>query len=104
MSADVALSRRAFTRGLALFGLGSAPALAQGFAGLGESANGYAPVTPGKTFTFPADHGPHPAYRIEWWYLTTNLTDAGGTPYGAQWTLFRLAMTPGGDVEGWASQ
>ena len=104
MSASVALSRRAFTRGLALFGLGSAPALAQGFAGLGESASGYAAITPGKTFSFPADHGPHPAYRIEWWYLTTNLTDAGGTAYGAQWTLFRLAMAPGGDDEGWASQ
>ena len=104
MSANVALSRRAFTRGLALFGLGSAPALAQGFAGLGESASGYAAITPGKTFSFPADHGPHPAYRIEWWYLTTNLTDAGGTAYGAQWTLFRLAMAPGGDDEGWASQ
>jgi predicted secreted hydrolase len=29
---------------------------------------------------FPADHGPHPEFRNEWWYLTGNLTDAVGRP------------------------
>jgi predicted secreted hydrolase len=77
---------------------------AQGFAGLGESADGFAPVTSGRTFTFPADHGSHPDFRIEWWYVTANLTDAGGARYGAQWTLFRQAMTPGDAGEGWDSR
>ena len=49
------------------------PALAQGFAGLGMTAEGFAPVIPGKVFSFPADLGPHPDYRIEWWYVTANL-------------------------------
>src|ERR1700716_4239818 len=104
MSDSIRISRRAFASGLALLGLGRASALAQGFAGLGVDADGFAPVTPGRTFAFPGDHGPHPEYRIEWWYVTANLADKDGTAYGAQWTLFRQAMTPGGAQEGWASQ
>lgn len=77
--------------------------LAGGFAGLGESAAGYAEVVPGKAIEFPEDLAPHPAYRIEWWYVTANLTDAAGTPYGVQWTLFRQALAPGGEREGWAN-
>jgi predicted secreted hydrolase len=79
-------------------------ALAQGYAGLGSNADDYAQVTPGKVFSFPADHGPHPDFRIEWWYLTANLTDSGGTAYGVQWTLFRQALQPGPQRAGWANQ
>ena len=68
------------------------------------SGDGFAAVVPGKTFVFPADHGPHPDYRIEWWYVTANLMDAAGGAYGAQWTLFRQAMHPGAQQEGWANQ
>lgn len=103
MNAELKISRRAFAGGLALLSLPK-PTLAQGFAGLGESAAGFAPVVPGRTFSFPADHGPHPDFRIEWWYLTANLTDAGGARYGAQWTLFRQAMRPGSERQGWADQ
>ncbi|KKO50137.1 hypothetical protein VT06_03925 [Arsukibacterium sp. MJ3] len=39
---------------------------------------------------FPADHGEHPAFDIEWWYLTANLEDEQGNIYGLQWTLFRF--------------
>src|SRR5215471_2781670 len=104
MSAESKISRRAFAGGLALLGLSHRRAFAQGFAGLGQSAEGFAQVTPGKVFSFPADHGPHPDYRIEWWYLTANLVDAAGSPCGLQWTLFRQAMRPGPQSEGWASQ
>jgi predicted secreted hydrolase len=98
------ISRRAFTGGLALLGLSRESALAQGFAGLGMDADGFAAVTPGKTFAFPADHGPHPDFRIEWWYVTANLLDSTGIAYGAQWTLFRQATRPGTQQEGWANQ
>lgn len=77
-------------------------ALAQGFAGLGTDAEGFAVPRPEPAFSFPADHGPHPEYRIEWWYLTANLTGADGTDYGLQWTLFRSALAPGENA-GWAS-
>ena len=104
MSAEPAISRRAFAAGLAIIGFGRSGARAQGFAGLGGDANRYAQVTPGRRFSFPADHGPHPDFRIEWWYVTANLKDANGAAYGAQWTLFRTAMQPGPQREGWASQ
>jgi predicted secreted hydrolase len=104
MNDNVLISRRAFAGGALLLGLGGKAALAQGFAGLGMSGQGFAAVTPGKTFSFPADHGPHPDFRIEWWYVTANLVDSTGAAYGAQWTLFRLAMQPGAQQEGWANQ
>ena len=75
-------------------------ALAQGFAGLGSEAEDFALPIPGTALEFPADHGAHPAYRIEWWYLTANMTGPDGTPYGLQWTLFRSALAPR-DGEGW---
>ena len=53
-------------------------------------------------FDFPTDHGPHPDYRIEWWYLTAYLEDPAGVQYGLQWTLFRTAVAPG-EEEGWGS-
>ncbi|MBF9048399.1 iron ABC transporter permease [Roseobacter sp. HKCCD9010] len=69
-------------------------ALSQGFAGLGTEADGFAVPAPNPEFSFPADHGPHPEYRIEWWYLTATLSGADGQDYGVQWTLFRSALRP----------
>ncbi|MGV7212760.1 lipocalin-like domain-containing protein [Bradyrhizobium sp. UFLA05-112] len=102
MSAD-GLSRRAFAGALAALALSRRTA-AQGYAGLGETADGFAQVTPGKVFSFLADHGPHPDFRIEWWYLTANLIDASGAACGLQWTLFRQAAEAGPQREGWANQ
>src|SRR3954462_3133292 len=103
MNGSGLISRRGFIGGSLLAGLGG-KALAQGFAGLGEKADGFARVVPGRTFAFPADHGPHPEFRIEWWYVTANLRDAAGNAYGAQWTLFRQALQPVTNLEGWATQ
>lgn len=104
MSVRGRINRRVFTGGLVAASLASPRAWAQGFAGLGSDAGGFAPVVPGRTLAFPDDHGPHPDFRIEWWYLTANLKDAAGNAYGAQWTLFRQAMTPGPQRSGWANQ
>ncbi len=82
--------------------LGTGSALAQGFAGLGTDAEGFAVPQPGYEFSYPADHGPHPDFRIEWWYVTANLTGADGNEYGLQWTLFRSALAPG-EAQGWQS-
>ena len=104
MSDSIRISRRAFAGGALILGLGRKAALAQGFAGLGKDAEGFASVVPGRIFSFPADHGPHPDFRIEWWYLTANLVDSTGAAFGVQWTLFRQAMQPGAQTEGWANQ
>jgi predicted secreted hydrolase len=77
-------------------------AAAQGFADLGATADGFALPDRATVLEFPADHGAHPAFRIEWWYLTATLTGADGADYGAQWTLFRSATAPV-EGEGWAS-
>lgn len=78
------------------------PAQAQGFAGMGTEAEGFATPAPDTLFDFPADHGAHPDYRIEWWYLTANMQGPDGTPYGLQWTLFRSALAPFA-TQGWDS-
>ncbi|TPE53610.1 lipocalin-like domain-containing protein [Amaricoccus solimangrovi] len=80
-----------------------AAAGAQGFAGLGTEAEDYLPVTAPARLVFPRDHGPHPGFRIEWWYLTANLTGPDGEEYGAQWTLFRQPLSPGPERGGWDS-
>ena len=77
--------------------------LAEPYQLLRSAPDGFAPVTPGRVFDFPADHLPHPAFRIEWWYLTANLRDEEGRPVSVQWTLFRQSMDPGPDTSGWSS-
>lgn len=79
-----------------------APGWAQGFAGLGTAGDGFAVPERGHVLHFPQDHGAHPDFRIEWWYLTATLQGADGTDYGVQWTLFRTALAPG-DGAGWDS-
>ncbi|MCB4454120.1 lipocalin-like domain-containing protein [Leisingera sp. McT4-56] len=74
----------------------------QSYAGLGTEAEGFAIPQPGTQLSFPADHGPHSDFRIEWWYLTANLEGPDGADYGIQWTLFRSALAPG-EAIGWQS-
>ena len=38
----------------------------------------YPPVVPGRKLVFPRDHGAHPEYRQEWWYVTGWLKTATG--------------------------
>jgi predicted secreted hydrolase len=72
---------------------------ASDFAVLAGAEEGFETARPGRRLEFPADHGAHPAYRIEWWYLTANLQDDEGAPHGAQWTLFRVATRPPGTAQ-----
>jgi predicted secreted hydrolase len=76
----------------------------KGFAGLGGEAAAFTPVVPGRAFSFPADHGPHDGFRIEWWYVTANLKDEQGQEFGVQWTLFRSALKATPEVPGWGNQ
>jgi len=54
--------------------------------------SGYKRATKTRTFVFPLDHGAHPEYATEWWYLTGNLADSKGRYFGYQFTLFRLGL------------
>src|SRR6185295_9471698 len=55
---------------------------------------GYARALTPREFHFPADHGPHPDFRTEWWYYTGNLETAAGRAFGFQLTFFRSALAP----------
>ncbi len=49
----------------------------------------YPQVRPGVTLAFPRDHGSHPEFRTEWWYLTGWIRTADGADLGVQVTFFR---------------
>lgn len=51
--------------------------------------DGFALPQSGWTFRFPADHGSHPEFKIEWWYVTGHLSGTNGGQYGFQATFFR---------------
>lgn len=51
--------------------------------------DGYPPVASGRPLAFPRDHGSHPDYRTEWWYVTGWVRDDAGRDYGVQVTFFR---------------
>lgn len=59
------------------------------------SADNYSQALGPRRFDFPADHGPHPEFRDEWWYVTGNLWGPEGHRYGFQLTFFRRALQPG---------
>ncbi len=44
---------------------------------------------------FPRDHGAHPEYRTEWWYVTGLLRAAGDRRIAFQVTFFRAGLEPG---------
>ncbi len=52
-------------------------------------------VTGPPVLDFPRDHGAHPDYRTEWWYLTGMLTDEQERRFGFQVTFFRHGLAPG---------
>src|SRR5512135_1056589 len=43
-------------------------------------------------WVFPRDHGSHPEFRTEWWYLTGNLIDSSKKSFGYQLTFFRQGV------------
>ena len=71
-----------------------APAIAVDTALGNDDNTGFARAYAPRPFQFPADHGPHADFRNEWWYVTGQLADATGRPFGYQLTLFRIALSP----------
>jgi predicted secreted hydrolase len=73
-----------------------------------QGVKGYAQATEARDFAFPADHGPHPDFRNEWWYVTGNLDGDDGRRFGFELTIFRFSLTPQGaepsaDLSAWRS-
>ncbi len=68
-----------------------------------DPGSGFAQVSAPRAFSFPADHGPHPQYRQEWWYTTGNLEAADGERFGFELTFFRYALAAPGRAPAGAS-
>ncbi len=58
----------------------------------GTQTEGFARAIAPRELRFPADHGPHPEFRTEWWYFTGNLRDTRGRRYGFELTFFRVGL------------
>jgi predicted secreted hydrolase len=71
-------------------------AAVRGAGGPLTTPEGYAVPQPGHAFSFPEDHGAHPDFRIEWWYVTGHLRAEDARRFGFQATFFRLAGPHGG--------
>lgn len=67
-------------------------------------------VLPGKKLEYPRDHGSHPEYPIEWWYITGHLRKSDSDPassdeaLGFQITFFRVGVESPGGPSRWHSQ
>lgn len=79
--------RRLLALVLAAWGVVGPPGLS-GPTSAGEWAQADRP----REWSFPRDHGAHPAYATEWWYFTGNLRDASARRYGYQLTIFRVGL------------
>lgn len=85
--------RRLLRSAVALLGLGAANPLALQPRASELRRDAFPPVLRGTPLSFPRDHGAHPAFRTEWWYLTGWLRrlegPQSGDPAGVQVTFFR---------------
>jgi predicted secreted hydrolase len=62
---------------------------------------GFRRVLEPRQFNFPADHGPHPEYKTEWWYYTGNLQSDDGRQWGYQLTFFRNGLPSESRASNW---
>jgi len=63
------------------------------FASCATAASPVFPDAPmDQRFTFPRDHGAHPDFRTEWWYVTGWVKTAEGEELGFQVTFFRSRL------------
>ncbi|WP_085314295.1 lipocalin-like domain-containing protein [Derxia lacustris] len=109
-----ALTRRrllagALAAGAGLAGRASRAAGADGGAAAGAAGNAdaraaanpadadFAEPQRGARLTFPRDHGAHPRFRTEWWYVTGWLDADGAAPLGFQITFFRSRLAVAAD-------
>ncbi len=58
----------------------------------GEVTDGFRRADAPRAFEFPRDHGPHPGFRNEWWYVTGNLDGPEGERLGFHITFFRVGL------------
>ena len=60
--------------------------------------DGYRIPTEYPTFVFPRDHGSHPDFRIEWWYITGHFTPPTKIVTAFKLPFFRYALKPNAEA------
>ena len=50
---------------------------------------------------FPKDHGEHKNFKVEWWYVTANLSSEIFGELGVQWTLFKNELAQNNKKTSW---
>ena len=80
-----------------LIGCDQSPAPGEGVSATLHQADtaGFERASAVRPFQFPADHGPHPDFRDEWWYITGNLEGPEARRFGFQITFFRHGLRRG---------
>ncbi|HEY4873090.1 MAG TPA: lipocalin-like domain-containing protein [Steroidobacteraceae bacterium] len=99
-------------RGMVLFLLGAgvaAAAVPDGVLPFASDSTAFEQALTPHEFEFPRDHGAHPAFAHEWWYVTGHLAAASGERFGFELTLFRLALARStlaapADASAWRAQ
>ena len=89
-----AMTRLAITGAAAWAMVSAAAPPAQRSVGSDDARAGFAQARAPWSFAFPRDHGPHPQFRQEWWYVSGNLDAASGERLGFELTFFRFALQP----------
>ncbi len=64
---------------------------------MAQTPDGFAVPQPGRVFEFPRDHGSHPEFRTEWWYITGHLESQNKQRFAFQVTFFRQAAIVKGE-------
>jgi len=59
-----------------------------------ENNEGFKTAITPRDFVFPQDHGSHPDFKTEWWYVTGNLETKTQRKFGFQITFFRWGISP----------
>ena len=101
---------RARVRVLALLAAGvAAAAAADGVLPFGHDSAAFEHALTPREFVFPRDHGAHPTFAHEWWYLTGHLQAPAGERFGFELTFFRIALARAGpdaqaDASHWRAQ
>ena len=62
----------------------------------GGQRPGFALALAPRPFSFPLDHGPHPQFAHEWWYVTGHLRGPRAERFGFELAFFRLGLAPPG--------
>ena len=85
---------RAMVPALLAAGLAAAAVAAGGGLPFDNAGAAFEQALTPREFEFPRDHGAHPTFAHEWWYVTGHLAAPSGERFGFELTFFRVALAP----------